>query len=72
MEKNVGRTDRIVRVIIGLIFLMFGSIYYFRTANPSVLLTVVLILAGVISLGTGIVGYCTLYAVMGTDTCSAE
>lgn len=72
MEKNVGETDRIVRVIVGLIFLIFGVIYNFSIANSNMILTILVFLVAIIFLGTGIAGYCTLYLIMGTDTCSVE
>lgn len=64
MKRNVGATDRAVRIVIGFVLLaailfIAGPLRWFG-------------LIGVIPLLTGIVGYCPLYGLFGLDTCPLE
>lgn len=61
MTCNVGRTDKIVRVIIGLALL---SLLFFLHGNIRFIG-----LIGIIPLLTAYFGYCPLYRVFGIDTC---
>ncbi|MFA5141883.1 MAG: DUF2892 domain-containing protein [Candidatus Woesearchaeota archaeon] len=57
MWRNVGKNDRIIRAILGLIFLYLGYAYswWFYLLGGLVLLT-------------AIVGFCTIYYLIGIDT----
>lgn len=59
MKQNVGKTDKIIRLIAGLVFLvlgyMFSSWFY---------------ILAIISLITAATGWCGLYKVLGINTCS--
>ena len=60
MPRNVGRFDRLVRVVLGIVILgLFGAL-----EPPLRYLT----LLGLIPLGTGILGNCPLYQVLGIST----
>jgi hypothetical protein len=64
MKANVGSTDRIVRVIAGLVLLAYallgqGPARWFG-------------LIGVVPLLTALFGYCPLYAVLGMQTCAPD
>ncbi len=61
MKKNVGKSDRIIRVVVGLIFLYLGSV---ATGAFSVILYIV----AVILLLTGLVGTCPLYSALKMNT----
>jgi len=61
-QKNVGTTDRVIRVIIGLGLIGF--------AWSSVLWWLAVIGAAV--LVTGLVGWCGLYALLGISTCKID
>ena len=66
MKKNVGTTDRIIRIVLGAGLLTAGLVLKGT-------LGMVLIGASVIALFTGIVGWCGLYMVLGINTnCKIE
>jgi hypothetical protein len=61
-RNNVGRTDRIIRVVVGLALLL-GFIL-----NPGGDWSW-LYLIGLVPLVTGLVGSCPVYSVLGISTC---
>ncbi|MDQ7828456.1 MAG: DUF2892 domain-containing protein [Armatimonadota bacterium] len=65
MRGCVGRTDRIIRVLLGLVALGVGL----RVAGPWSALFYALALVGLV---TGVAGRCPLYALLGLQTCSAS
>ena len=63
MTPNVGSTDKLLRVIVGLMLLTWtllgtGTVRWFG-------------LVGIVPLLTALVGYCPLYSVMGVKTSNA-
>ena len=58
LTKNVGKTDKTLRIIFGLV-LLGGFVY---TKN-------LLFLIGLIPLATGLLNYCPLYSILGINTC---
>ena len=67
MKKNMGSTDRVIRLIIAVIV---GVLFYTGTLSGT-LGIVLLVLAGVFVL-TSFVGFCPLYAPFGLKTCPAK
>lgn len=67
MNKNMGTTDRIIRVIIAAIV----GVLYFTGTITGTLGIVLLILAGVFVL-TSLVSFCPLYAPFGIKTCKMK
>lgn len=61
MKCNVGRTDRILRVVIGLAIVGLGV--YFGSWWGAI---------GLIPLVTAAIGWCPLYLPLGASTCSVE
>ncbi len=64
MNINVGGTDKLVRIIVGvgvlsLLFLLKGDAR-------------LLGLIGIVPLATGLIGYCPLYSVLGLSTCRTK
>ena len=57
-KKNVGKIDRIIRVVVGII--LVGNVFY-ALHHPIGWLGVILIV-------TGIVGICPLYSIIGINT----
>ncbi|HNX00776.1 MAG TPA: DUF2892 domain-containing protein [Candidatus Cloacimonadota bacterium] len=57
MKHNVGKTDRIIRIILGIIGFALG--FYFHTWWG---------LFGLIPFITGIIGWCPIYAILGIST----
>lgn len=62
MKKNEGGIDRIVRAIVGSIFIAAA---FLLDANG---LTVVFYFVGVVFIVTAITGFCALYKISGIDT----
>ncbi len=61
MKQNVGKIDKIVRVVVGLallslLFILEGDARWWG-------------LVGLIPLGTAAIGFCPLYPVLGISTC---
>jgi hypothetical protein len=67
MKKNMGTTDRIIRLLLAALFayLYFGGIV---TGTWGLVL---LVLGGVFVL-TSLVGFCPLYAPFGISTCAVK
>lgn len=60
MKTNVGTVDRVIRVILGLALL---GLFAAGTIGAWGLI-------GLVPLGTGMLGYCPLYQLLGIHTCS--
>lgn len=61
MQKNVGNTDRMIRIIAGIIILAIGA-YYGSWWG----------LVGLVPLFTGITQSCVLYKMLGINTCKLK
>ena len=68
MTINVGTTDRVLRAVAGLILLALP----FATAAvaPSSGLGILLIVVGLVLVGTAALRFCPLYRLFGIRTCS--
>lgn len=62
-KLNVGRTDRYIRVVIGIVLLMF-AVFSLSGAWATVAG-----LVGLILVGTGFIGFCPIYRLFGINTC---
>jgi hypothetical protein len=62
-EKNVGTIDRVVRIIVGIVFLAGFALN--MVAAP---LSYLVALIGIIALVTGAIGTCPAYSVIGINT----
>ncbi|MDC8005529.1 DUF2892 domain-containing protein [Aureisphaera galaxeae] len=67
MKKNMGTTDRVVRIIIAAVI----ALLYFTNVITGTLGIVLLVLAGVFLL-TSFVSFCPLYAPFGLSTCAVK
>ena len=67
MKKNMGITDRVIRliIVIGLVTL------YFTGVISGIVGTIALVAAVVFTL-TSVVSFCPIYALIGTSTCKVE
>ncbi len=63
MKPNEGTTDRIIRLVLAVVF--FGLAF---TVAGGVWVYVALVLGGVMLL-TAAIGFCPLYALLGISTC---
>lgn len=62
MKTNVGATDKLIRIVLGIVLIILGVI------NTAWLLVII----GLIPLITGLIGYCPLYTVLGINTCKVK
>jgi Protein of unknown function (DUF2892) len=62
MTQNVGKIDRLIRIIVGLAILSLTII------GPQTLWG----LLGLIPLGTALIGWCPPYAMLGINTCGTR
>lgn len=67
MKRNMGTTDRIIRVLLAAVF----AILYFTNTVTGTLGLILLILGGVFLL-TSIVSFCPLYTLIGLNTCAVK
>lgn len=63
MKSNQGSTDRIIRVIVGILLIIIGWPVFGNNA-----LGIILDIIGAILLVTGITGFCGIYRVLGIST----
>lgn len=63
MKTNESGLDRIIRVIVGIVFL---ALYFTGTVTGT--LGIVLIVLGAVLLLTGVVGFCPLYKLLKINT----
>lgn len=61
MKRNVGKIDRIIRVLLGLIIIAVGI--YFNSWWGAI---------GIIPLFTAAIGWCPLYVPFGLSSCSTK
>lgn len=67
MKKNMGSADRIIRILIAVVF----AVLYFTNVVSGTLGLILLILGGVFVL-TSLVSFCPLYTLVGASTCPVE
>lgn len=67
MKKNMGNTDRIIRVILAIVF----SVLYF-TGTVTGTFGLVLVVLGAIFLATSFISFCPLYTLVGLNTCEKK
>ncbi|MDH5413242.1 MAG: DUF2892 domain-containing protein [Flavobacteriaceae bacterium] len=67
MKKNMGNTDRVIRVIIAVIIVLL----YFTKVITGTLGIVLIALAGIFVL-TSLISFCPIYAPFGLSTCKVK
>lgn len=67
MKKNMGTTDRIIRVLLAAVF----AILYFTNTVTGTFGLILLILGGVFLL-TSLISFCPLYTLIGLNTCAVK
>jgi hypothetical protein len=65
--NNMGRTDRGIRAVVGLVALIL-----FITGTVSGALGWIALIVGLALLGTAAIGWCPPYSLLGINTCSAK
>ena len=64
MKKNVGNTDKLIRLLAAAVFVVL----FVTNVVSGTLAIVLLVLAGIFAL-TSLIGFCPIYAVVGMNTC---
>jgi uncharacterized membrane protein len=67
MKKNMGNADKIIRLILAVVF---G--YFFFSGAVVGVLGYVLLALGVIFVATSLISFCPLYAMVGLSTCPVK
>lgn len=67
MKKNMGKTDKLIRVTLGLIFI---SLYFAGTVTGT--LGIVLVILGAVFILTSAMSFCPLYTLVGINTCAVK
>ncbi|HMP93854.1 MAG TPA: DUF2892 domain-containing protein [Phnomibacter sp.] len=67
MTKNMGTTDRAIRIVLAVVF---AALYFTKTVQGP-LATILLVLGGIF-LATSLVSFCPLYKLVGLNTCSKK
>lgn len=67
MKKNMGSTDRMIRVIVAIVV----SILFFTHTITDTIGWVLLVLSGVF-LATSFISFCPLYVPFGINTCKSD
>jgi hypothetical protein len=67
MKTNVGSMDKVIRIVLALIF---AGLYFTGTVTGT--LGLVLVILGGVFLVTALVGFCPLYAMVGMNTCPVK
>ena len=73
MEKNVGRTDRIVRFVVGGVLALvglaaLGGLFTIAAGTTGLVAAVVALVLGLVLVGTGYTQSCLLYRPFGINT----
>ncbi len=64
MKANMGKTDRVIRILLALVF---GALYFTQTVTG--VAGYVLLGLGAIFVLTSAVSFCPLYSIFGIKTC---
>ena len=67
MNKNVGNIDRAIRAIVGII-----AIALYALGLLTGTLSIVVMVVGIVLLGTAVIGWCPPYAMLGINTCGTK
>ena len=67
MKKNLGSTDKVIRYILAIVALFIGFLSGISGFLQGVFISVALIL-----IGTSLLSFCPLYAIVGLKTCKNE
>jgi len=67
MKANVGTTDKIIRVIIGVALLLVAFL-----VPLSQLLKILFIVIGAVAILTALIGFCGAYLPFGINTCKTK
>jgi len=61
MQKNVGKTDKIIRVVLGIAIIGVGVVFNNWLG-----------VIGIVPIATALMGWCPPYAILGINTCGTN
>ncbi len=67
MKKNMGSTDRIVRLIAAL---LIGLLYFTGLISGTV--AIILVVLGIVFIATSAISFCPIYRIFGINTCPTK
>ena len=67
MKKNMGTTDKIIRLIVAIVF---AVLYFTNTVTGT--FGLILVVLGAVFVLTSLVSFCPLYLPFGINTCSTK
>jgi hypothetical protein len=67
MKKNMGSTDRIIRILVAIIFVVL-----FATKTVTGVFGIVLLVLAAVFVLTSLVSFCPLYLPFGLSTCKVK
>ena len=67
MKKNMGNTDKVIRVIIAAVI---GILYYLEYITGT--LALILMAVAIILLITSLINFCPLYKILGINSCKVK
>ena len=67
MKKNMGTTDKIIRLIVAIVF---AVLYFTNTVTGA--FGLILVVLGAVFVLTSLVSFCPLYLPFGINTCSTK
>jgi hypothetical protein len=67
MKKNMGNSDKIVRMLLAVVF---AALYFTGTVTGT--LGLVLVVAASIFVLTSLISFCPLYTILGINTCQVK
>ena len=75
MDKNVGNTDRIIRLILGVAFIVIALLPYIGGSSfmgSDIIQLLVFGMLGIVSIATGLMNHCGIYRIFGMSTCKVK
>ncbi|MDL5047627.1 DUF2892 domain-containing protein [Oscillatoria amoena NRMC-F 0135] len=67
MKKNMGKTDKLIRITLGLVFI---ALYFAGTVTGT--WGIVLLVLGAVFILTSALSFCPLYTLVGITTCAVK
>jgi hypothetical protein len=67
MKTNMGGTDKVIRIILAVVF---AVLFFTKTVTGT--LGIVLVVLGGVFLATSVISFCPLYTLVGMNTCKTK
>ncbi|WP_396182840.1 DUF2892 domain-containing protein [Flavobacterium sp.] len=64
MKANVGNTDKLIRIVLAIVF---GTFFFTNTVTG--ILGMALLIFGIILIATSLISFCPIYPLLGINTC---